>query len=231
LSEAARCLVESRKKIIDIAFDYQFNSPESFSRAFKKMFAVQPKQFRNRAYVDRRHLLAELSFEHLDLMSRAVSLIPEQVHLDKFTLSGLMSPIQEITAAAARLWKDLEANLEIKKDNHEASPCTSYHVGVASFPRGWSQYGFYYFAGIRQQDTGTLNPALTTKQLPSGDYARFTFKAKLNELTAVLEYVFQTWLPKSDYIEDIPFVILGYGRSPSVEDDRAIEQQVFVPLS
>ena len=34
LSESAKALVESDRKIIDIAFQYQFNSHEGFSRAF-----------------------------------------------------------------------------------------------------------------------------------------------------------------------------------------------------
>jgi AraC family transcriptional regulator len=231
LSEAARRLVQSPAKIIDIAFDYQFNSPESFSRAFKKMFALQPKQFRNGACLDRRHLLTELSFEHLDLMSRAPSLIPGRTHLDELTLSGLMSPIQGDAARAAGLWEDLDADL-FTGTELDASPAgASRYIGIAAFPREWSQSGFYYFAGTPRKGTGVSNPALITKQLPAGDYARFTFKAKLNELAAILEYVFQTWLPKSDHTSDIPFVVLSYGIKPAKENDGQIEQQVFVPLS
>jgi AraC family transcriptional regulator len=231
LSEAARCLLESRVKIIDIALDFQFNSPESFSRAFKKMFAVQPKQFRSRACLDRRHLLTELSLDHLVLMSRAVNLIPERVHLEELTITGLMSPILDDSATASRLWEDLDTELEIRKKSHAAPIGMSRYVGIASFPKGWIRSGFYYFAGVPQQGTGASNPALTTKQMPTGDYARFTFKAKLKELTAILDYVFQTWLPKSDHTSDIPFIVLSYRTRPSPEDDEEIEQQVFVPLN
>ena len=37
LSESARALVETDRKIIDVAFEYQFNSPETYSRAFKPL--------------------------------------------------------------------------------------------------------------------------------------------------------------------------------------------------
>ena len=228
LSQAAERLVESRSKIIDIAFDYQFNSPESFSRAFKKMFAVQPKQYRNRGSLDRRRLLTELSSERLDLMSRAVSLIPERTHLEGFTLSGLMSPIQGDAGMVAGLWEDLNADRPIEEETEVSS--LSSCIGVAGFPRGWNRSGFYYCAAVPRQGTGAPNPGLATTQLPAGDYARFTFKAKLRELVAILEYVFQTWLPNSDYSPDIPFVILSYGKKPSRTDDGEIDQQVFVPL-
>jgi AraC family transcriptional regulator len=106
----------------------------------------------------------------------------------------------------------------------------SRYLGVAGFPRGWNRSGFYYSAAVPRQGTGASNPALATTVLPAGDYARFTFKAKLRELVAILEYVFQTWLPNSDYSPAIPFVILSYGRKPSRVDEGEIEQQVFVPL-
>jgi len=228
LSQAAERLVESRSKIIDIAFDYQFNSPESFSRAFKKMFSVQPKQYRNRGSLDRRQLLTELTSERLDLMSRAVSLIPERTHLDGSTLSGLMGPIQEDAGLVAGLWEDLNTDHPLEGETDVSS--LSSHLGVAGFPQGWNRSGFYYSAAVPRQGTGESNPAMVTTQLPAGDYARFTFKAKLRELIAILEYVFQTWLPNSDYSPDIPFVILSYGRKPSGVDDGEIVQQVFVPL-
>lgn len=46
LSEAAKELVESNEKIINIALKYQFSSQESFTRAFKKMFDISPGEFR-----------------------------------------------------------------------------------------------------------------------------------------------------------------------------------------
>ena len=46
LSRAARELLESEKTITNIAFDYQYGSPEAFSRAFKRFWGVSPAEFR-----------------------------------------------------------------------------------------------------------------------------------------------------------------------------------------
>lgn len=43
LSEAAREILTTEKKIIELAYDYQYESPEAFSRAFKEFFKVSPK--------------------------------------------------------------------------------------------------------------------------------------------------------------------------------------------
>lgn len=46
LTEAAKELVESNEKIVDVALKYQFSSQEAFARSFKRMFKVSPGEFR-----------------------------------------------------------------------------------------------------------------------------------------------------------------------------------------
>lgn len=46
LSCAAHDLLITSKRIIDIAVEYQFQSQESFTRAFKKMFGITPGKYR-----------------------------------------------------------------------------------------------------------------------------------------------------------------------------------------
>ena len=46
LCEAARELLLSRQRILDIALDYQFESQEAFTRAFKKEFGTSPGLYR-----------------------------------------------------------------------------------------------------------------------------------------------------------------------------------------
>ena len=53
LSEAARELINSRKSILDIALDYQFQSQEAFSRSFKRLFRADPGAYRKRRRLTR----------------------------------------------------------------------------------------------------------------------------------------------------------------------------------
>ena len=46
LSRASYALISSDKSITDIALDYQYGSPEAFSRAFKRFWNVSPIMFR-----------------------------------------------------------------------------------------------------------------------------------------------------------------------------------------
>lgn len=48
LQNAASDLVSTSRSIADIACQYQFDSHQSFSRAFKKMFSVTPTSYRKK---------------------------------------------------------------------------------------------------------------------------------------------------------------------------------------
>ena len=46
LSRASDELLSSRKSITEIALDYQYESPEAFSRAFRRFWGITPREFR-----------------------------------------------------------------------------------------------------------------------------------------------------------------------------------------
>lgn len=48
LSKAALILRDNQPKVIDVAFDFVFDSHEGFTRAFIKQFGVSPKKYSNR---------------------------------------------------------------------------------------------------------------------------------------------------------------------------------------
>lgn len=66
LTEAAKELVESNIKIVEVALKYQFGSQEAFSRAFRKMFQVSPGEFR-------RSKVKVLLYKQIELCNRKTS--------------------------------------------------------------------------------------------------------------------------------------------------------------
>lgn len=73
LSCASIDLFEKDKRIIDISLDYQFDSPESFSRAFKRVFGKNPVDFRKA-----RKPLTQI-FERINIMENNFLLSPEEL--------------------------------------------------------------------------------------------------------------------------------------------------------
>lgn len=56
LGRAAEELTETHEKITDIALKYQFNSEEAFSRAFRKLYSMSPREFRLNGKTPIRHI-------------------------------------------------------------------------------------------------------------------------------------------------------------------------------
>jgi len=77
LCEAARRLMKSEEKIIDIAYRYKFKAPETFSRAFKRMYNLVPCQVRSGRQLDQRLLMDRFEPEYLELLNSGISLRPE----------------------------------------------------------------------------------------------------------------------------------------------------------
>lgn len=53
LSEAARQLLASKRRILDIALDHQFGSQAAFTRAFRAAFGISPGAYRKRGRLAR----------------------------------------------------------------------------------------------------------------------------------------------------------------------------------
>jgi AraC family transcriptional regulator len=230
LSESARDLVRTDRRIIDIAFDYGFNSPETFSRAFKRMFCVQPHQWRKREWIDERLLMGRLTPAHIDHINKGEYLMPELREKDAFRVTGVMSLIRYGRETVARLWDMLSRQLAGGVNGRELGD----YYGIAWYPEDWGEQGFLYMAGVEViAGNGTIQDGLPTalvdKAMPAARYARFIHKGSRQELQFTLDYVYQIWLPKSGENLAHPFEIECYGQ----ELDRAqagAEWEVLVPI-
>jgi AraC family transcriptional regulator len=111
LSESARELLEPGRSITDIALAYQFNNPETYTRAFKRMFAQQPYQWRKQGHIDRRFFCSRLTLEHLQHLHRGDYLRPVLVEKEAFYVAGMMALVRADRAVISQLWEMLRQEL------------------------------------------------------------------------------------------------------------------------
>jgi AraC family transcriptional regulator len=222
LSESARELVESDKRIIDIAFDYRFNSPETYSRAFKRMFDTQPSQWREHGRLDRRFLLSPLTSEHLEHVNAGDYLKPILEEREAFQVAGVMTLVEDGGEGVSRLWEVLARELE--------SVGGAVYYGITWYPADWEESVAFYMAGVAVEVVDSVSPVLVVKSIPSLKYARFIHKGARDDLRLTLDYIYQTWLPKSGERLAYPLEIACYGRDMSaVWND--VEFEVCIPLA
>jgi AraC family transcriptional regulator len=221
LSESARELVETDKRIIDIAFDYRFNSPETYSRAFKRMFGTQPSQWKEHGWPDRRFLMSQLTRKHLEHVNKGDCLRPILEERDAFRVTGVMTLVEGGGKAIARLWEVLAQELK----NVEDAEC----YGITWYPAGWEESGVFYMAGIEVGTVDDVNPGLVVKSIPSLKCARFIHRGSQDDLRLTLDYIYQIWLPKSGERLAYPLEIVRYGTDISAAWRNA-ELEVYIPI-
>jgi AraC family transcriptional regulator len=226
LSEAARVLLQTDERIIDVALDYQFNNPETFSRAFKRMFETQPSQSRREGHMDSRWLMPRLTLAHLEQIAKGPYLRPVLERRDAFQVVGLTTLVKGDRSVLPDLWDLLHQELASCAEPVGTGDC----YGFAWYPEGWEGRGYLYMAAVEIQGGDTGNAALVTKAIPAMTCARFIHKGPRRGLPLTLHYIYHTWLPKSGRSPSHPLIVECYGRDFGAADGDESEIGVYVPL-
>lgn len=221
LSESAHDLVRTDKKIIQVACDYQFNNPETFSRAFRRIFDTQPNQARKQGQLDPWRVMPRLTLAHLRHIAKGNYLKPVLEDKAAFQVAGLMTLVKSDQAIISELWELLDRGPSLTEPQDR--------YGIAYYPGGWSEHGFWYLAGMAIQSSDALDPAWVIKNIPARKYARFIHKGSRQEWPLTLDYVFHTWLPQSDYRLASPLVIEHYDRDCK-DLSAESETKIYIPL-
>jgi AraC family transcriptional regulator len=236
LAEAARALLETEDKIIDVALDYQFNNPETFSRAFKRVLGLQPSQWRKAGHLDPRRLMPRLTRAHIEQIARGAYPRPEVVELDPFQVAGLMTIVREDTAATSRLW-DLLAQ---ESAAHADPASTPAYCALSIYPDNWAEAGYLYLAGFEATgwdledsalgSSNLSNSGLVRKAIPALTCARASHLGAGQDLRLTLDYVYHAWLPRSGWRRGHPWVIERFSQDPRAADSEQPEREVYIPV-
>lgn len=206
LTTAAQLLLESEQRITDIAFAYRFGSPESFSRAFKRMFRRLPMQWRKQGVPDPRVLMQPITAAHLAQRNRPPFHRPTLAARPAMTVVGLMTIVQEETAVPANTTR---AVARLKQQLPQPATHTIHH-----YPDFWAERGKPILVGIVGE---TAQPPLVSQAIPACEYACFALPELVAERPLLSDYIYQTWLPQSGYKLAAPL---------ELEQDA----QLFVPI-
>jgi AraC family transcriptional regulator len=226
LSESARELVETDRKIIDVAFDYQFGSPEAYSRAFKRMFGMQPTQWKKQGTLDSRFLMSRLTLEHLRHRNRGDYLKPVLREMDAFQVAGVMALVDQDEALISQLWEMLAE--EVGGIENALRPASYY--GIVCYPQGWERRGFFYMAAVAVGSPRVTAASVVVKTIPGLKYARFVHKGPAKDRRLTLDYIYQTWLPKSGRSLPYSLEIESYGQDLGWSDSEESESQIYIPI-
>lgn len=226
LSESARDLLQTDGKIIDIALNYRFNSHETFSRAFKRMFGLQPNRLRKQGSIDKRRLMPRLTRAHIRHISKGPYLRPVLEKKEDLQVAGVMTLVKDDRTVISELWKVLSRELETK----EPAVAPKSYYGITHYPQDWEERGLLYMAAYEIPEPDTVDTALVIKTVPALEYARFIHKGPRSEVPLTLDYVYHTWVPKSDRNLSYRLVVEHYGQGFKDLDHEEAETEIYIPI-
>lgn len=204
LTAAAEELKHTRRPILELALDFQFESHEAFTRAFRALFEVTPSQFRRTGSLAWNHTRARLTLHRLKRLPRLTTMEPQIVSLPALHLLGLSARFIPPTSPDAD-------NLDVVPKLYERfcpmiaklpRPQDKYIYGAARCPTDSQRRHpdeLEYIASINVAPGTKAEPPLTMWHIPAGTYACFTHRGPVAKLGETINYAFGSWLPRSKY--------------------------------
>jgi AraC family transcriptional regulator len=197
LSNAALELVTSQKKVIDLALDAQFETPETFTRAFKKMFGMSPKEFRIQKKEFEIFRPLEIRLDHFFVENLPQNMEFSFVFLEK---QMVMAVKTRTTLENNKQVKDIPGFFKecLKKKLLNNIPSIDDKKIFGIYADMNDDEDFDYAIGLLVQNTKKPLQNYVAYTLPRAEYARFTVIGNsVPELVAAWKYIYAYWMPFS----------------------------------
>ena len=226
LSRACQALLESDRRIIDIAFGLGFGSHESFIRAFKKRFKLTPSEFRKQRPNIRHANKFTIGALDLKLTGGKATPNPNILNKPSFQVAGLSYRGRDTTQISLlwqKFWKWYHASGLISDPGKFLGVC--FHDMDMR-----NNEVFNYFAGYKVSQSAKIPKKMKVTTIPGNTYAVFTHKGSVERIEETYDQIYGNWLPRSDYMPtmDLDIILIG-SRFAGRDDNNEIE--ILIPVS
>lgn len=230
LYNASEKLIHSNQRVIDIALDCGFESPEAFSRAFKAVFGRSPVDYRKAGLDLVVNAKREMAPEDVAHIAHNISRTPELVMLKETRVAGLRGTTSLSDNRFPELWEEF---LHLHKDLFIAAGA-GYCI-CETQQTTYTKDGdvlFTAMVGSPVHDVTALPPSLSLDQkvLRAGKYAVFTHRGTLANLFKTYKYIFGTWLQTTKAQLDDREDFEVYEREVLSFDDPDNEVKIYIPV-
>lgn len=225
LTEAAKIITATDRRIIDIAFDFEFQTHESFTRAFRRCFGENPADFRKSATPGGTSFLEPFS------APAAISVIPVDIQPDVVTLEaihlvGFSIFVQDDIAPIARMWSMFEKhNRSIPGKKIPERSCQ-----LSYWTEDPAMNGFFCMAGIETADLSGIPPQMCGKTVPHARYLRFIHRGLSRNVGKTYERIYGEAIPATDYRLSLPYNVEIYGSGYLGPDNPDSESEIYIPV-
>ena len=233
LTCAAREILATKQRILDLALDYQFESHSAFTRAFRDVFGMSPAQVR-RTQASPWTIRPPLTADRLRHLQR-IQLQPEIVTLPALALDGLTTRFLSIvserpdnTTVLPQLWRTFREALGGKGGSF---PPGSYGAWTC-LPRDEQSDPdeLVYLAAIASSADVAPVEGFQRWTAPARRYAKFVHHGPISRIEETINHIYAVWLPNSPYERADGFDLERYGERFTRHEETS-EMDYYVPLA
>ena len=228
LYNASKKLIHSNQRVIEIALESGFESPEAFSRAFKTVFGNNPIDYRKAGLDLVASAKRELTPEDVSHIANNISRSPEIVLQGEIKLAGIRGTTSLSDNRLPGLW----AQLLHFQSELLGGRCNGYGVcetQQAVYEKD-GDVSFSVLAGIPSESFDRLPAPFVEKTLCAGKYAVFTHRGTFANLSKTYQYIFGTWLSTAKEELDDREDFEVYEREVLSFDDPNNEVKIYIPI-
>ncbi|MDR8526106.1 AraC family transcriptional regulator [Shewanella fidelis] len=236
LSIAADKVLLGQERMLDIAYELGFNSEVSFSRSFKQLFQLSPREYQRRGLrVGMRNPIAAAPDINAVQLLDTGFLQTRIEHRPAFIVYGISSPIKgvlsdtpDFSQIVPATWKTLMELIG------QLVPVEGKMVGVVDTLSQLNDLqSINYWAAVEVEST-VVTALLANKQLqkliiPAQDYAVVSYSGKLEGFSQLVEWLICDWLPISGYVSVDGYELESYGEI-TMEFDSSTEMEYWLPI-
>ena len=204
LTAAAEELRTASRTIIDLALEYQFESHAAFTRAFRSALRLSPSEFRRKHRLPRFLARNRPTLANLQHLSRNLTMKPEIIELPALHLLGLTARFigpkspdannQQIIPPLFQQFFSRKSELPPALDGYTYGACTCLPEKMRS-----REDELVYHVSISVAPAGQTPPGMRVWKLPALTYAAFQHRGPVARIGETFNYIYGTWLPRSDY--------------------------------
>lgn len=227
LSEAAKMLVDTDRRIIDIAMEFGFLSQGAFTSSFSKYYGITPGRYRKNG--KNIELLAKykLTPELIERTCEALKNEPYLMTKKSFTVVGMTYFGSNQHDEIPDLWQVFIDR--IKEIGDCVSPETT--LGVCDHVEDYDpkKSEFSYMACMEVDDGARIPNGMIMKRIPESQYVVFTHKGSTDNLEDTYRYIYSSYFFKSEFeLAETPDFELYDKRFKPGEADS--EMDIYVPV-
>lgn len=225
LSLAAKDIMSSNMKIVDISYKYGYETPEAFSKAFKKLHGISPSKARKKGE----------SLKAIPPISFQISVKGEKrmdykiIEKKEFKITGISRRVtsknDENFKIIPKFWDEICSNGTLKELNKSASDLGT--LGVC-YAYNKEQEEFSYMIGVEGDNIQGLDE-YEVLNVQDCTWAVFESIGPLpHAIQKVTNNIFSEWFPATKYEHaDAPELEVYLPGNPNAEDYKC---EVWIPV-